>query len=77
IASSTIILAPHKQISGSTPTVLRRSSAHASQYSPSRYHSRVACEPATLFGNIHSRIIVTAELVRLVIHNKVSKMIEF
>jgi hypothetical protein len=33
IASSTVILAPHTHISGSTPTVLRRSSAHGSQYS--------------------------------------------
>jgi hypothetical protein len=34
IASSTTILAPHVHISGSTPIVLRSSSAHASQYSP-------------------------------------------
>ncbi len=34
IASLTIILAPHVNTSGSTPTVRRRSSDHSSQYSP-------------------------------------------
>jgi hypothetical protein len=33
IASSTIILAPHKQISGSTPNDLRNTSAHGIQNS--------------------------------------------